>query len=102
MKSVYDYRTEEIRNELLGGCTFYTPNKVYLSSKGLIYFYINTRGWFHILKPQRVKFTDGTFVYYEIADYLLGKDSKLTLSSRKGTYKSFEECNQAISEIEYV
>lgn len=95
MLAPYDIRTEETRDRILGDRRSYIPNKVYKSAEGEFYFYINTKGYFHILRPCRIKY-DGEFSHYEITDSLLTKENTLREVSSRGFYKTREECIQAI------
>ena len=90
----YDIRTEETRDRILGDRS-YIPNKVYKSAEGKFYFYINTKGYFHILRPCSIKY-DGKFSHYEITDSLLTKENTLREVSSRGFYKTREECIWAI------
>lgn len=98
MLSPYDIRTEETRNRIFGERECYIPNKVYKSAEGEFYFYINTKGYFHILKPCGVKYGE-KIIHYEITDYLLTKENTLRETSSIGTYKTIEDCVQAIESI---
>ena len=98
MLSPYDIRTEETRNRIFGERESYIPNKIYKSAEGDFYFYINTKGYFHILKPCRIKY-NGNFSHYEIADYLLTKENSLREISNRGFFKTKENCMQAIENI---
>ena len=95
MLAPYDNRTEETRRRIYGNRESYIPNKVYKSAEGGFYFYINTKGYYHILKPCRVRY-DGEFSHYEITDSLLTKENTLREVSSRGYYKTREECIQAI------
>lgn len=96
MKSPYDSRTEETRKMLSGDMTCYTPNKVYKASFRVyaangIYFYINQKGYYHIIKPRRVKL-DGKFHHYEVVDKLLGKNNMLKEHASYGSFLSESLC----------
>ena len=90
MISPYDNRTEDTRNRICGNRKSYVLNKHYKSSEGDFYFYINTKGYFHILRPCKVKF-DGIFSHYEIVDYLLTKYGTLKETKSYGCFKTKEE-----------
>lgn len=95
MLSPYDIRTEEIRKRITGNMTSYYVNKYYKSAEGNFYFYINSKGWYHIIKPCRFKY-DGEFSHYEIIDYLLTKENTLRESKYIGYFNTKEECIKAI------
>lgn len=96
MKSPYDSRTEETRDRIMGDRRSYIPNRYYKSAEGGFWFYINTKGYYHIIKPCRVKY-DGVFDHYEIVDYLLTKENTLKEISSRGYYKDREEVIKTIS-----
>ena len=95
MVSPYDYRTEETRKKILGDRKSYIPNKYYKPAEGKFYFYINTKGYYHIIIPNKVN-VNGKFAYYQIVDYLLTKDNMLKECSRYGKYNNIEDLAKAI------
>jgi len=101
MLSPYDSRTEVTRNRILGEDRqmyfSYHPNKYYRSAEGNFYFYINTKGFYHIVRPCKIKY-DGEFSHYEIVDYLLKKDDTLKETKCCGNYKTKEDCIAKIEE----
>ena len=97
MLSPYDIRTEETRDRIMGERRSWYPNKYYKSAEGNFYFYINTKGYFHIVKPCRISY-DGEFSHYEIRDCLLTKDNMLQEVSSRGYYKTVETVVEAIEE----
>ena len=97
MLSPYDKRTEETRDKMMGGRRSYQPNKYYKSAVGEFYFYINTKGYYHIVRPCRIKY-NGEISHYEIRDLLLTKDNMLKEVSCGGYYKTGEDVIKAIEE----
>ena len=97
MLASYDKRTEETRNRIFGDRRSYFPNKYYKSAEGEFYFYINTKGYYHIIKPCRIKY-GGEFSHYEIRDCLLTKDNMLKETGCYGYYKTREDVIKAIEE----
>lgn len=101
MLSPYDSKTEITRKRILGKdrekyfC--YAPNKYYKSAEGNFYFYINIKGFYHIVRPCKIKY-DGEFSHYEIVDYLLTKDDTLKETKCYGNYKTKEDCIAKIEE----
>lgn len=94
MLSPYDNRTEETRNKITEGKTSYYTNRVYKNSVYNWYWFINSKGYYHILKPCKINY-DGKFSHYEIEDILLKADNT-TSSKTYGYYKTKDECIQAI------
>lgn len=101
MISPYSNKTEDTRNRILGKDRqeyfSYYPNKYYKSAEGNFYFYINTKGFYHIVRPCKIKY-NGEFSHYEIVDYLLTKDDTLKEMGSCGLYKTKEECIAKIEE----
>lgn len=97
MLSPYDKRTEDSRDRIMGNRKSYYPNKYYKSAEGNFYFYINTKGYYHIVKPCRIS-CSGEFSHYEIRDCLLTKDNMLKEVSCHGYYKDKESVIKAIEE----
>ena len=52
MLSPYDIRTEETRRAITGNISSYYTNKYYpVSGAKNTYFYINSKGYLHIVRP---------------------------------------------------
>lgn len=96
MKSPYDQRTDKTRDRIRGNRKSYYPNKHYRSAEGNFYYYINTKGYYHVLRPYKVSY-GGKFSHYEINDYLLKVDNTLKLVKNYGCYETRED---VISELE--
>ncbi len=90
MNLPYDQRTDETRDRMCGNRRSYYPNKYYRSAEGNFYFYINTKGFYHILRPCKISYC-GKFSHYEINDYLLKADNTLKLVKSYGYYKTRED-----------
>lgn len=73
----------------------YIPNKYYKPAEGNFCFYINTKGYYHIIIPSKVNI-NGKFAYYQIIDYLLTKDNMLKECSRYGKYNNIEDLAKAM------
>lgn len=95
MLSPYDNRTEETRNKLMGNRVTYSPNQYYKSAEGNVVFYINTKGYYHIVAPCKVN-VNGVFSHYVVKDSLLTKDNMLKEVSSYGYYRTIEEVSEAI------
>ena len=91
----YDERTTETRARIMDGRTSYIPNKYYKNEKYGWYWYINTKGFYHIVKPCKINY-DGVFSHYEIEDFLITKDDTMKSVSCRGYYKTREDCIEAI------
>lgn len=83
---------EKIKNDVVA----YIPNKTYKNKIHNIFWFINSHGYMHILRPTSVKM-DGKILYYAIEDYLLTKDNMLESKGYIGNYKSVQD---VINELE--
>ena len=90
MKSPYDQRTDKTRDRIRGNRRSYYPNKHYRSAEGNFYYYINTKGYYHVIRLCKVSY-GGKFSHYEINDYLLKVDDTLKLVKNYGCYETRED-----------
>ncbi len=99
MPSIGKYSGESLTTyeKIMDGMRVYTPNKVYKNGKHSIYYFVNTHGYMHILKPYTVKM-DGKVLYYSIEDCLLTKNNMLQSKGWNGEFASIQE---VIEELEY-
>lgn len=98
MLSPYDIRTEEARRAITGNISKYYTNKYYpVNGAKHTYFYINQKGYLHIIRPCKVKY-NGRFSHYEISDVLLTADNKLKETSCTGFFRTIEETVSHIEE----
>ena len=73
---VYSGKTLETEEKIKGDISAYYTNKVYKNTNYNIYWFINQRGYLHILSPSRVTM-NGKIIGYAIHDYMLTKDNML-------------------------
>lgn len=97
MLSVYDRRTERTINRMVGNRQYHETNKYYKSANGDFYYYINAKGYYHIIKPILIRF-NGKIHHYEIKNYLLTEDNFLKVHGYYGCYKDEKEVIKAIEE----
>lgn len=97
MNSPYDVRTENTRNRIMGKRRSYYENKYYKSAEGNFYFYINRKGYYHIIKPCKIKY-NGEFSHYEICDYLLTLEDTIKETKCGGYYATKEDCIASIEQ----
>lgn len=95
-KSVYDNRTEETRKKIQGNQKAFYINKYYKSCEGAFYWYENSKGYIHIIRPCTVSL-NGKISHYTIKDFLLTVDNMLKEVSDIGYYKTPEEVAQSIT-----
>lgn len=82
--------------KIKGTITVYIPNKVYKNAKYNLYWFINSKGYMHVLKPCRVTL-DGKLLYYAIEDNLLTTDNMVQSKGSNGNYTTIQE---VIEELE--
>lgn len=70
----------------------YTPNKLYKSAEGLIY-YINGAGFLHAYKAEKSSTPDKSITAYRLIDYRLNTDNTITESG--STWYSTREALKA-------
>ena len=98
MGSIGKYSGEALATmeKIMGNITSYYPNKVYKNSEYNLYWFINSKGYMHVLKPCRVTL-DGKFLHYAIEDNLLTTDNMVQSKGNNGNYTTIQE---VIEELE--
>ena len=77
------------KEKIMATITAYTVNQVYKNHEHNIYWFINSKGYMHVLRPCNVRL-DGKIIYYAIEDYLLTKDNMLESKGHNGRYGSVQ------------
>lgn len=95
MLSPYDKRTETTR-ELIHNNNSYIVNEIYQHSSGFLY-YINQRGYFHIIKIAKEKVCDT--ILYCINDYILTVDNTIKFHHTIKHFNSMVEAVNYMSEL---
>ena len=98
MGSIGKYSGEALvtMEKIMGDTTSYYPNKVYKNAKYNLYWFINSKGYMHVLKPCRVTL-DGKLLHYAIEDNLLTTDNMVQSKGSNGNYTTVQE---VIEELE--
>ena len=73
---VYSEKALETEEKIKGDISAYYTNKVYKNTNYNIYWFINQRGYLHVLRPSNVTM-NGKIIGYAIHDYMLTKDNML-------------------------
>ena len=98
--AVYDERTEQTRQHILEGIEHPYINQIHTNSNGFKW-YINTRGYYHIIKPERLKVNTGE-IMCTLAYYRLKADDTLIREGDNGYFydkeKVIEEYNKVGTE----
>lgn len=92
----YTGKALETKEKIMGNITAYYPNKLYKNEEYNLYWFINSKGYMHILKPCRVTL-DGKFLHYAIEDNLLTIDNMVQSKGSNGNYNTVAE---VIDELE--
>ena len=98
MGSIGKYSGEALATmeKIMGDITSYYPNKVYKNEEYNLYWFINSKGYMHVLKPCRVTL-DGKLLHYAIEDNLLTTDNMVQSKGSNGNYTTVQE---VIEELE--
>lgn len=80
----------ETHNKIANNMRVYTPNKIYYNGLHQIYWYKNSRGYLHILRPTRCKVsTDPAGVpVYILRDFLLINENTLKATDKRRFFSS--------------
>ena len=84
------------KEKIMATITVYTVNQVYKNHEHNIYWFINSKGYMHVLKPCRVTL-DGKFLHYAIEDNLLTTDNMV---QSKGSNGNYETVTEVLEELE--
>ena len=98
MGSIGKYSGESLvtMGKIMGDTTSYYPNKVYKNEEYNLYWFINSKGYMHVLKPCKVTL-DGKILHYAIEDNLLTTDNMVQSKGSNGNYTTIQE---VIEELE--
>ena len=90
---VYDNRTAMTIANITDGKQ-HSTNIIYHNDKYNFYWYLNSKGYYHVLKAKAMMF-DGRIIYFTVEDMRLKPNDTLH-STDCGNYKTKEEVIQAI------
>ena len=76
MVGVYSGEALKTMEKIMGNVRSYYPNQTYKNNQYNIYWFINSKGYLHILRPSNVTM-NGKIIGYAIHDYMLTKDNML-------------------------
>ena len=98
MGSIGRYNGEALATmeKIMGDTTSYYPNKVYKNEEYNLYWFINSKGYMHVLKPCKVTLY-GKLLHYAIEDILLTTDNMVQSKGSNGNYTTVQE---VIEELE--
>ncbi len=97
--TVYAGKASETYNKIQEGYTSIHLNQVYTSKTAKALFYINSKGYMHILQAGKTTM-NGITKGYHLTDYILTKDNKLKDNGNyTRDFDTIEELKQAIENI---
>ena len=76
MIGVYSGESLKTMEKIMGNVRSYYSNHTYKNNQYNIYWFINQRGYLHVLRPSNVTM-NGKIIGYAINDYMLTKDNML-------------------------
>ena len=91
--NVYDNRTATTITNIVEGKQ-HSTNIVYHNDKYNFYWYLNSKGYYHVLKVKAMMY-DGRVLYFTVEDMRLKPNDTLH-SNTYGNYKTESEAIQAI------
>lgn len=76
MIGVYSGESLKTMEKIMDNVRSYYPNQTYKNNRYNIYWFINSKGYLHVLRPSNV-IMNGKIIGYAINDYMLTKDNML-------------------------
>src|SRR5574344_2049688 len=76
MVGVYSGESLKTMEKIMDNVRNYYPNQTYKNNQYNIYWFINSKGYLHVLRPSNVTM-NGKIIGYAINDYMLTKDNML-------------------------
>lgn len=94
MIGVYSGESLKTMEKIMDNVRSYYPNKIYKNNQYNIYWFINSKGYLHVLRPSIEKM-NGRIVNYTIKDFMLTKDNMLQDKGVLYRFSTIEEvCNK--------
>ena len=76
MIGVYSGESLKTMEKIMDNVKNYYPNQTYKNNQYNIYWFVNSKGYLHVLRPSNVTM-NGKIIGYAIHDYMLTKDNML-------------------------
>ena len=76
MIGVYSGESLKTMEKIMDNVRSYYPNQTYKNNQYNIYWFINSKGYLHVLRPSIEKM-NGRIINYIIKDFMLTKDNML-------------------------
>lgn len=95
---VYSGDSLKTRDKIMGDVSMYTVNKLYKNTEHNIYWFINQRGYMHVLKPSRTSL-NGKTIGYSVVDYMVTKDNMLKYMGVIFRYNTVDEVINKLEDL---
>lgn len=93
------YSGESLKTmEIMDNVRNYYPNQTYKNNQYNIYWFINSKGYLHILRPATEKL-NGKIFNYTIKDFMLTKDNMLQDKGVLYRFSTIEEVYDKMEEL---
>ena len=94
MIGIYSGESLKTMEKIMDNVRSYYPNHTYKNNQYNIYWFVNSKGYLHVLRPSIEKM-NGRIVNYTIKDFMLTKDNMLQDKGVLYRFGTIEEvCNK--------
>lgn len=98
MTGVYSGESLKTMEKIMNNVRIYYPNQTYKNNKYNIYWFVNSKGYLHVLRPSIEKM-NGRIVNYTIKDFMLTKDNMLQDKGVLHRFSTIEEVYNKMEEL---
>jgi hypothetical protein len=98
MIGVYSGESLKTMEKIMDNVRSYYPNQTYKNNQYNIYWFINSKGYLHVLRPATEKL-NGRIVNYTIKDFMLTKDNMLKDKGVLYRFSTIEEVYNKMEEL---
>ena len=98
MIGVYSGESLKTMEKIMGNVRSYYSNHKYKNNQYNIYWFINSKGYLHVLRPSIEKM-NGRIVNYIIKDFMLTKDNMLQDKGVLHRFSTIEEVYNKMEEL---
>ena len=98
MIGVYNGEALKTMEKIMDNVRSYYPNQTYKNNQYNIYWFINSKGYLHVLRPATEKL-NGRILNYTIKDFMLTKDNMLQDKGVLHRFSTIEEVYNKMEEL---
>ena len=98
MIGVYSGESLKTMEKIMGNVRSYYSNHTYKNNQYNIYWFINSKGYLHVLRPATEKM-NGRILNYTIKDFMLTKDNMLQDKGVLHRFSTIEEVYNKMEEL---